>query len=708
VIIRDSGGGNKHELTYWKPAALQETIVVPPEGGWFVVSIGHGAIFIDSGSVPHIIMWGISGVGLGVSYALVHYWRVGASNWSSETVRDFYYHHAPSVKTEGDDIYIGATEGVWVSGTQYFKRIYHRAKVSGSWGSHTIVYTAGSNLHLSPVALEKASGSDPEFFFLEPGAGLKHVYNSAGWTSAVIDSQPSYTTPPDDTARTVVSVCFDGTTKYVAAIVYISASSSVLRFGTYNGSWIFETVETDSELYAITEMHLKEGTDPAFGVVYLRSDAGGDYFEVVYKYKDSVYGWQEETVRSRTLNYGSVYRRSATPQEISMVLSHDDDGDPRIYRRQETTVPSEGGLYRTYSESPADCVRDLLASNSYGLGKWVGWSKVDDSSFQAWRDYNRTYVDKITGEEAPGSPKYPSANPDPDTYEQRNIIGLEIRNKGRAWDIITQMVSPFNTYIYRSANVYKVVIDRDDPPVYTFNRSNIDPNSLKLTYARNIRDWNAFEANFLDESQRYDRNTIYVPTVSQMSDPSVDIEPKYRSINVTGITRESEVRRNLWLKFQQKINLRLHSELMAGIDSTLCEPGDVVYLQRRMVEMSWGGRIAQDSIYANEVYLDQGITLEVGKTYEILVKFASDDSISISQVATPSDGNEHTYLTLNVNLSSIPSKYDIWIVRRVTDDNWLKFRILSISREPGQWRKVELVEHQSSLYSVSPPPLASL
>ena len=338
-----------------------------------------------------------------------------------------------------------------------------------------------------------------------------------------------------------------------------------------------------------------------------------------------------------------------------------------------STVPVWSGA--AYTAKPANnpawaCYHILHGARSDEVGGYdvggVPASRIDYAAFQSWaawctqKDYTvNLYVDQ--------------------SMSVRKALDI-IATNGRG--CVVQMGSKFSCVVDRS----------EQTPVqrFLFTTGNIVADSFQEEWLPVTDRANAIEVTFFDSELDYSRQvvTIYAQ----------DFDTAGHEINTLQATLYGCVDRTTAIKYGKfLINsnkyLTLTCSFEADVDAIACIPGDVIEVAHDVPQWGYGGRVV--SATGSAVTIDREVTIEGGKTYQIMVKHQDDDAREIHTL----DNAPGTYSTFAIigSFTKVPVLHAIYSIGEV-DHVVKEFRVLRISRSQELRRKITCLEYVAEIY----------
>jgi len=354
----------------------------------------------------------------------------------------------------------------------------------------------------------------------------------------------------------------------------------------------------------------------------------------------------------------------------------DDDNSKFKMTEDNTELDWDETTYHDkYSANPVWCMRDLLLNSRYGLGEFVDSTNLSVSLLLEMSKYCDELVPNGLG-----------------GYEKRFRMDVMIDSAAPAPDIITQLCAIFRGLPFYSEGIINFKIDKPEDPVQLFTMGNIIEDSFTQNW-KSIRDIpNVIEVQFLDKDKNYKQDTIAYTDNAALAagDP---MRKEGVRVFVTSLSRAIKEGRYA-AKVAKYINRSVGFK--AGIDSIACQASDVIAVAHDVPQWGFSGRV-QSGSSVSKVMVDQGLVIEDGKSYAIMVQF-SDDTIE-ERVVTNLSGTE-TGITVSSVFSQAPSAYDKYSFGE-TDKVKKNFRIISIQKDSANEAAISAIELDDDVYDDS-------
>jgi hypothetical protein len=196
---------------------------------------------------------------------------------------------------------------------------------------------------------------------------------------------------------------------------------------------------------------------------------------------------------------------------------------------------------------------------------------------------------------------------------------------------------------------WRVSPRRLSDPSQKFNSGNLI--ACQMERGKEIRDYNALQVTYISKDQNY------TPTSFQAD---LGISPlKVKNISVYGINNAREAYRLARFLLNLAYYTIERPKLKASIDAILCMPGDTIRFSDAAAGIGiYDGRVKYDSTVLDTVRVEQQLTAEAGKTYQVVIRYsggANPDLIETRDVATVSGD----IVTVVPNFTQLPKRGDL-------------------------------------------------
>ena len=329
---------------------------------------------------------------------------------------------------------------------------------------------------------------------------------------------------------------------------------------------------------------------------------------------------------------------------------------------------------------------------------------VNGTPGELWKDNAKltTYWDGNYGA------RRPVAEIDYDEFEdwatECDSLGAEVHHYADTEQSFDQMVG-HSEILGRGKTVYRgdkygVIIDRADTPAQQFTVGNVSKSSFETGWLADDERIDILIAKFWDKTKEY------IPDRVQYTNPDYDPDEATKQANERTVTLYGCVDRDTalnWVVFQMNYN-RLctrTAKWAADVEAIRAQPGDPVMVSHDVPHPdNWGysGRISSYTEYT--VTIDRQVTLEVGKSYQIVITQRDTDTIE-TLVVTDKDAT--------TNVLDVAAGLARWGESDVYDNAvyafgevnfvYKTFRIVGASRDQESKIRLHGLEYDEDIYT---------
>jgi hypothetical protein len=278
------------------------------------------------------------------------------------------------------------------------------------------------------------------------------------------------------------------------------------------------------------------------------------------------------------------------------------------------------------------------------------------------------------------------------------------------WDTLIDVAATGRAMPMRDGRILRFKVEKPRTAVALVGMGSIKPDSFEISYRGQSNRINSYEADFWDEDKNYERS----PT--NFDDPDLDPssaeeEINRESITVEGITRRSQMKRDLYFRIQTEKLLSRSGKFRVGLEALPFEVSDVIQLAHDVVPWGLSGRVL-DGSSSSSVMLDREITLVAATTYYLRIRtsgqaLAADGTVTdkyetgtVSQAAgTYAAG---TGISVSIAFTFTPAKDDPYCLYTAGEE--FLAQIVSASLQEGFEREIEWVQYDEDVYDVDELP----
>lgn len=339
----------------------------------------------------------------------------------------------------------------------------------------------------------------------------------------------------------------------------------------------------------------------------------------------------------------------------------------------------------TYSRNPAWAALYLFLNTAVGAGNWIeGVEELDLQSFKDWADY----CDELV-----------TVTPDsgPTFQEKRHQLDVIINQQRPFLDVLLDLCATARATPVMVGEKWKMVVDRPGVVRQTFTGpGNIIEGSLSIAYRSDAQRVNSFDVSIMEEANDWNVEPFRIKSnylVNTLGDP-VRPEP----ITLWGITRRTQAFRDVTFRLNGLAFLRRLAQFLAFTDAILIEAGDVIAIAHDVPQWGFPGRAKSGT--TTSITLDRSVVIEVGKTYEVLVRF-QDGSNGAGDIRTVTTAPGTTnVLTWTTPLAKAVGRDDIYAFGPLALST-KPYRVIAITRSASGIRRIVALEYYATLYDDS-------
>jgi predicted phage tail protein len=173
--------------------------------------------------------------------------------------------------------------------------------------------------------------------------------------------------------------------------------------------------------------------------------------------------------------------------------------------------------------------------------------------------------------------------------------------------------------------------------------------------------------------------------------------PNIETIMLWGCTLEDEARRYGLLRMQMSDALNIICAYDADVDAIECQVGDVVIAQEDGNELSFGGRLADQSrVATTTIKLDQAITLdaEYSGSWKLWLRLA-DNTVEEAEITGPY-GTETDEFIIDTAIAT-KAQDDVFVIGLSTSTS-MQYRVTNIARSADSMYAVAGLIYKAAVY----------
>lgn len=224
-----------------------------------------------------------------------------------------------------------------------------------------------------------------------------------------------------------------------------------------------------------------------------------------------------------------------------------------------------------YSENPAMIIRDYLINTTFGSGRYINQTMIDEDSFTDAADY---CDEMVTSYDTQGRT----------ITEPRYRLNIVINSKRSYLENLQSMLACCAGYLVFTKGQVAMRIERADNPVYAFDDDNIIQNSMSYTAASSTESPNKLNMKYIEPTLDWTSvSAIVEDLVDQKQQPVGRGKIVEKDVELIGVTSQCQALR-LGKVYRDLIRLcPISIEFKTAMQALNLEPGDVVTISHNVV-----------------------------------------------------------------------------------------------------------------------------
>lgn len=224
-----------------------------------------------------------------------------------------------------------------------------------------------------------------------------------------------------------------------------------------------------------------------------------------------------------------------------------------------------------YSENPAMIIRDYLINTTFGSGRYINQSMIDEDSFKDAANYCDA---KVTSFDTQGR----------SITEPRYRLNIVINSKRSYLENLQSMLACCAGYLVFTKGQVAMRIERADNPVYAFDDDNIIQNSMSYSAASSTESPNKLNMKYIEPTLDWTSVSAIVEDLAdQKQQPVGRGKIVEKDVELIGVTSQCQALR-LGKIYRDLIRLcPISVEFKTAMQALNLEPGDVVTLSHNVV-----------------------------------------------------------------------------------------------------------------------------
>jgi hypothetical protein len=291
------------------------------------------------------------------------------------------------------------------------------------------------------------------------------------------------------------------------------------------------------------------------------------------------------------------------------------DGSDKRYIEKASDYNSSNQIYagdwggefkEGWTDNPAWIIYDLLTSKRYGLGSYI-----DESQINKWELYKiARFCDAVDD-----NGFFVGVSDGVGGLEPRYSCNIVFREQTKIFDAINVVASLFRGIVFFSNSEIHFLDDRPRIPIAIFTNTNVKDGVFNYTNSRRDQQFNTVEVAYLDRFDNYQSKIEYV-----QDEPDIRKRGIFKTtINTLGVTSRAMARRIGQHIIYQTIKENQGVEFLAGLESLLCRPGDLIILEDELKTRATNyGRVLDINVAEKSLTIDNTfVSAEMNNTITV-------------------------------------------------------------------------------------------
>jgi hypothetical protein len=258
---------------------------------------------------------------------------------------------------------------------------------------------------------------------------------------------------------------------------------------------------------------------------------------------------------------------------------------------------SERNVLEDYTgDNPAIATHDALTNLWYGGAEPP--ARIDYPFLADWAEYANELVSDGDGGQI-----------------YRHTINAVFDSSQSLWDAVNKIAVLSRVAVMRQGLRYTGAIDRPDTPVQMFSVRNIKRGSYRKIWLGREDRANVVPIQYLNQFEAYQRQLMTVRDEDALAAGAEIVEAP--TLDLFGATHPAQVWREAQMRLAQNRLLDALHEWESPVEAVRCTVGSLVKLQHDVPQWGLGGAIKSAS--GAQIVLDQQVTMEAGKNYQLSV-----------------------------------------------------------------------------------------
>ena len=332
----------------------------------------------------------------------------------------------------------------------------------------------------------------------------------------------------------------------------------------------------------------------------------------------------------------------------------------------------DGTFKIAWTDNPAWCFYDLVTTQRYGLGEFIGEAQVDKWALYAIGQY----CDELVPDGFGG-------------MEPRFTCNIYMQTRAEAYRVVNDFASIFRGMVFWATGAITAVQDSPADAAYLYTAANVVDGmftysgaSAKARHTVALVTWN-------DPDDGYRQKVEYVEDAAGIARYGV-ITTELAAMGCT--SRGQANRAGRWLLYSERLETETVA-FKAGVEGMICRPGQVIKVaDPSRAGVRRGGRLIAAAV--DQVTLDAAVTLTAGEVYT-LATIKADGTVQEATVVH--SGGSLTVLPLSPSFGEAPAVGSVWMLSSVSVEPQT-FRVISVIENEKHEFEITALAHDPSKY----------
>jgi hypothetical protein len=251
-----------------------------------------------------------------------------------------------------------------------------------------------------------------------------------------------------------------------------------------------------------------------------------------------------------------------------------------------------GEFTEGWTDNPAWILYDLLTSKRYGLGGYI-----DESQVNKWELYKiARFCDAVDDDGY-----FVGVSDGVGGLEPRYSCNIVFQEQTKVYDAINVVANLFRGIVFFGGSEIHFLDDRPRTPIAIFGNSNVKDGLFNYSNTRRDMQFNTVEVVYLDRFDNYKTKIEYIQDEADIRKRGVF----KTTINTSGVTSRAMARRIGQHIIFQTTKENQSIDFVAGLESLLCRPGDLIIVEDEMKTRSSNyGRVLAIDTAAKTLRID--------------------------------------------------------------------------------------------------------